>query len=713
MSWRDLAPLMKPRSVAVVGASEKAGFGKRALDNLLLQGFQGPVFPVNPRYPELAGVRCYPDLESLPEAPDCAVIVSPLPTVPGLLEAAARRRVPAAIVMAGGYAESGLEGARRQEELVLQCRAHGILLCGPNCLGIANIGTGAVMYGVPMGGKLSRGGVGLIGQSGGVTIHTTLTLMRTRGVGFSHFISCGNQADITLEEYIHYLLEDDGTQVVVVFAEGFRRAPDLRELGRLALERDKPIIVFKAGNSPVAARMARAHTGSLAGDREVAQAALRQFGVVQVHSHNELVETISLFSSREVLQRYHGGRRLAVLTGSGGTCSIAADAGHNAGLEFPELAEVTRERIRAALPSYGEPRNPVDATDVMFTDQKMLPAMLGPLLEDPNLGLIAVNIGAQVPSGESYRYWRWMSEATVALAANANKPVIAFNPLIGGARDPEVIGLLRQGGIPFLDGTELAFAAIANLARYREARDAAGEVASEAPTCGAASIRLGGPLGTPAAFDLLRAYGIPAVPSALARDIDGAAAEAARLGFPVALKVESADVLHKTDAGGVALALGTEAEVREAFKRVIASVARRHPGAAIDGVVVQRMAARGLEMILGIKRDPEFGPAVVCGLGGIYTEVLADVAIGIPPLSAPQAERMLRGLKCWPLLNGARGLPLADVPALRDALVALSRLAADLGDGIEGMDINPLIVHPSGQGVSAVDALFVMPGAAP
>ena len=702
---------MKPRSVAVIGASEKAGFGKRALDNLLHQGFQGGVYPVNPRYPELAGVRCYPDLESLPEAPDCAVIVSPLPTVPDLLEVAARRRVPAAIVMAGGYAESGPEGARLQEALVNQCRAHGILLCGPNCLGIANIGTGAVMYGVPMGGKLLQGGVGLIGQSGGVTIHTTLTLMRTRGVGFSHFISCGNQADITLEEYIRYLIEDDGTQVVVVFAEGFRRAPDLRELGRLALERDKPIIVFKAGNSPVAARMARAHTGSLAGDREVARAALRQFGVIQVHSHNELVETISLFSCRAVLQRYRGGRRLAVLTGSGGTCSIVADAGHAAGLEFPELAEATRERIRAVLPSYGEPRNPVDGTDVMFTDQKMLPAMLGPLLEDPNLDFVAVNIGAQVPSGESYRYWRPMSEATVALADKAGKPVVAFNPLIGGARDPEVVGLLREGGVPFLDGTELALTAIANLARYRSFRETARDDGPGAVRPAAQRPPLDRAPNTKAAFELLRTYGIPVVPTALARDADAVVQEAARLGYPVALKVESADVPHKTDAGGVALALGSEAEVRDAFKRVTAAVAQRHPGAAIDGVVVQRMAGRGLEMILGIKRDPEFGPAVVCGLGGIYTEVFADVAIGIPPLGPSQAERMLRSLKCWPLLDGARGLPPADVPALRDALVALSRLAADLGSEIEGMDINPLIVHPSGQGVSAVDALFVMPGA--
>jgi acyl-CoA synthetase (NDP forming) len=711
--WRDLSPLMNPRSVAVIGASQRADAlpnreprGNRVIRNLKNFGYPGRIVAINPKYREVMDCPCYPEIGAIPEPVDCVVLAVPNRHVPDLLESAAAAGTRAAVVFAAGFAETGAEGKARQARLEALSRERGFLICGPNCYGVLNVFGKAPLFASAIPAGFLPGPVALVSQSGGLSTTIANALMLNRHVGLSHIVSCGNQSGATFEEYFNYFVEDENTRVIAAFVEGFKQPEKLLAVARKAANRNKPLIILKGGRSEVSKRAAATHSGSLAGAAEVVDAAFRQGGIVSVRSLNELIDAASVFSCETFVKHYHGGRRIGVLSGSGGECTLVSDAAANVGLDVPELTETTKSQLQEAVADFGNMNNPLDGTGAMYDDEKIFPRLLQALIDDTHIDVVTINLEANDPRPKELKSGNRFSAAIENAAASSKKPIACFSSIVGGPIDPEILLPLRKAGVPLMEGAECATATIRNLAEYYEFQknrraNADKNIGAPAPH---AKLRPG-ILPAQAAFRLFEEFGIPAVPTVLANNADEAAASAERMGFPVALKIESAEITHKSDVGGVALKLSNATDVRDAHARISSEVSRRAPSAKIDGVIVQRMASEGVEMILGIKRDPLFGPVVLCGIGGILVELLKDVAIGIPPLSRDQARDMLERLRGFAILGGVRGKPPADVDALCDAIVGVSRLAVALGDQLAGLDINPMIVLPKGQGVVAVDAL--------
>ena len=710
--WRDLSPLIAPRSVAVIGASQRPSElgareprGNRVIRNLKNFGFPGRVVAVNSKYTEVMDCPCYPNLAAIPDPPDCVVLAVPNRHVPGLLDDAAASGVRAAVVFAAGFAEIGGDGQVRQARLDALSRDRGFLICGPNCYGVLNVYGKAPLFASTIPAGFLAGPVALVSQSGGLSTTIANALMLNRHVGFSHIISCGNQAGVTIEEYFNYFVEDENTRVIAAFVEGFKEPAKLLAVAAKAAGRNKPLIVLKGGRSEVSQRAAATHSGSLAGAAEVIETALRQSGIVQVRSINELIDTVSTFSCDGYIKKYRGGRRIGVLSGSGGECTLVCDAAATAGLEVPDLTESTKGQLQEAVADFGNMNNPLDGTGAMFDDEKLFPRLLQALIDDANIDLVNVNLEANDPRPRELKSGNRFSLLIENAAARSAKPIATFSSVVGGPVDREILLPLRAAGVPLMEGAECATLALRNLAEYYEFRAALQSKAARRFEIRAAQAHLpSGILPADAAFRLLESYGLPVVPTVLTQNPDDAARAAERMGFPVVLKVESAQISHKSDAGGVVVGLAAGAEVRDAFAQIQQRVGARVSNARIDGIVVQRMAGAGIEMILGIKRDPMFGPVVLCGFGGVLVEVLKDVALGIPPLSKEQAQSMISRLRGAAILGGVRGQPPADVDALCEAIVRLSHLAVSLGNRLEGLDINPLIVQTGG--AVAVDALI-------
>jgi acetate---CoA ligase (ADP-forming) len=711
--WRDLGPLMQPRSVAVVGASQRppaAGTreprGNRVIRNLRNFGFPGRIVAVNPKYSEVMDCPCYPDLAAIPEPIDCVVLAVPNRHVPDLLESAAAAGVLAGVVFSAGFAEIGDAGKQRQARLETLSKERNFLICGPNCYGVLNVFGKAPLFASPIPPGFLAGPVALVSQSGGLSTTIANALMLNRHVGLSHIVSCGNQAGVTIEEYLNYFVEDKNTGVVAAFVEGFKQPEKLMAVAEKAIAHNKPLIILKGGRSEVSQRAAATHSGSLAGAAEVVDAALRQSGIIQVRSLNELIDTASLFSCESFVKRHNGGRRIGVLSGSGGECTLVSDAAINVGLEVPELSADSKTRLPEVLPDFGNLNNPLDGTGAMYDDDKIFPRLLQALIDDTNIDIVTVNLEANDPRPKELKSSNRFSLAIANAAAAANKPIATFSSVVGGPIDPEILLPLRTVGVPLMEGAECAMSALRHLAEYHRFRKSWRKIDEEDGAAVPSHPKLpSGILPTEVAFRLLDSFRIPVVPTRLARSAEEAAATSEHIGFPVALKIESAQITHKSDVGGVALNLTGPADVSAAFTRIKSAVAAKNPRAEIAGVLVQRMAPEGIEMILGIKRDPHFGPVIVCGFGGILVELLTDVAIGIAPISRQQAVDLLKGLRGWPLLTGLRGKPPADVDRLCDAIVSVSNLAVSLGEQLLALDINPLLVHENNYGVVAVDAL--------
>jgi len=711
--WRDLSPLMNPRSVAIIGASQRGSSalnreprGNRVIRNLKTFGYPGKIFTVNPKYSEVMDCPCFPEIGAVPEPVDCVVLAVPNRHVPDLLDSAANAGVRAAVVFSAGFAETGPEGKERQARLETLSRERGFLICGPNCYGVLNVYGKAPLFASTIPAGFLAGPVALVSQSGGLSTTIANAMMLNRHVGLSHIVSCGNQSGATFEEYFNYFVEDNNTGVIAAFVEGFKQPDKLLAVARKAADRNKPLIILKGGRSEVSKRAAATHSGSLAGSAEVVDAAFRQGGIVPVRSLNELLDAVSVFSCAGFVKHYNGGRRIGVLSGSGGECTLVSDAASNVGLEVPELTETTKSQLQESVADFGNMNNPLDGTGAMYDDEKIFPRLLQALVDDANIDVVTINLEANDPRPKELKSGNRFSAAIERAAGSSKKPIVCFSSIVGGPVDPEILVPLREAGVPLMEGAECATTTIRNLAEYFEFQKTRHATSPDV----SASLDRGkkfdcGILPAQAAFRLFEEFGIPVVPNVLVHSADEAAAAAERVGFPVALKVESTAITHKSDVGGVALGLSDAVAVRDAYNRMQTEVGRRAPNAKVDGVVVQRMAGEGVEMILGVKRDPMFGPVVLCGFGGLLVEVLKDVAVGIPPLSHVQAHDMLKRLRGFPILAGVRGKPPADVEALCDAVVALSRLASSLGDQLAGLDINPLIVMPKGEGVVAVDAL--------
>jgi acyl-CoA synthetase (NDP forming) len=707
----NLAPLMKPASIAVVGASQRMTRATRVVANLQRFGYAGRIFPINPRYTDVLGLTCYPDLVSTPERADTVVVAIPAEQVPGVLRDAVATGVRGAIVLSSGFAESGAAGQQRQAELERLARDHGLLICGPNCYGVFNIRLGAAAFSADMAEPLRPGAVGVVSQSGGFSHAIGEYLMQQRCVGLSYIVSCGNQAGLTVEDYIAYLVEDDGTAVVGAFVEGFKKPDTFRHAASRARALRKPIVALKVGRSENARQAMLAHTGSLAGTSEIIEAVLRQSGVVLVSSLNEMIDTLALLSATRRHTRHSW--RVGILSGLGGECGRAADAADRAGVELPPLSAASVETMRGFMPDFANPRNPLDGTGAMYEDARLFPRLFDVMLREDTVDVVAVNLRANVPRPGGGAPSRPFSRAMIdALPRSEGRLVLAFSSFAGGDLDQEVIRPLADAGIPFLEGTETTMLALRHAREHRHFLDRADIAPASAtatrarPAAPPASARRQGTLGNAEAMQLLREFGVPLAETIAVKDADAAAAAADRLGYPVVLKIDSADIAHKTDVGGVRIGCADAAAVRIGFGEMLDEVRRRTPAARLDGALVQRMVTGGREMILGIKTDPLFGPAVVCGFGGIFVEQLRDVSLRVPPIGPADAAAMLAELRGAAILSGVRGRAPADTRALTDAIVRIAALADAHRHSLRALDINPLVVLDDGRGVVAVDWLI-------
>lgn len=701
---RSLERLFDPRSVAVIGASQDfASISGQPLLHLKNHGYRGAIYPVNPRYTEVAGLPCYPSVAALPAVPDLALVLISAARVPDALRRCGERGIPFALVVSSGFAETGGEGVRLQQELAEIARRYDIGVVGPNCQGMMNVAGGmyagfGAAFQIP---ALRAGPVSLVTQSGGFG-YAVVSLAEEAGVGFRHVVCTGNEAGISTLEFVSHFIEDSHTQLVAGYVEGLKDARHLIRVGERALAANKPILLWKVGDSEPGRRAAVSHTANLGGPAELYRAAFRQCGVLEVHDVQDLSDLVRVF----LYGKQPRGRGVAIVTLSGGAGVVTADQCVAFGLEVPALSAASEQRLTEIVPAFGSARNPVDVTGNIFNDPAMLREALRVVADDERVDSLIV-ITALVQGKMAAELAREIAELDRATA----KPVVvcwsARNELAA-----EAYVLLDERRIPRFKTPLRACRALAGLTDFAEARRRhaarAGERVRRIESRHAREqlAATGGVLGEHAAKRLLAAYGIPVTREELVQTREQAVASARRIGFPIALKVCSADIPHKTEAGAVRLALANEAEVGAAYDEVLASACRFNPRARIDGVLVQEMVTGAIEAIAGVVNDALFGPAVMFGLGGVFAEVLRDVSFRLCPVRRGEARDMIRGVRAYPVLAGARGKAPADLDALEEALERLSALALDLEPSVAEVDVNPLFVSPKGGGVKAGDALI-------
>lgn len=687
---------MNPRSVAIVGASQRKSRGTRVLDNLQGIGFDGPIYPINPRYDEIQGVRCYPSPGEVPGPIDSIVVAIPGAGVPGILKDAKDAGVKAAVVLSSGFREAGPEGLVRHQQLEDLARA-GMPICGPNCYGVLNLATRAATFSGRIPEPARSGPLAFVSQSGGFTNMVVNPLVEDRGLGFKYMVSCGNQVGARIEDYLRYLVEDPDVSVIGCFVEGLSSVDALIEVGDRARELEKHIVMLKSGRSIVASEAVASHTGSIAGSAKVVDAVLRRAGIISVGSLDELAETLCLLA---VGDPGRIGRRVLVVTGSGGESSHAADAAERAGVAMPRLSSDSAERlVSEVLPDFGNPRNPLDGTGAMFEDPNVFPGLMDVAVADDAFDVVAVNLGHRPPEGP-WAPMREFAKNIASLPAEVRSRVVGYSSMAGGPVDSELMQTLLDAEVPLLLGSEYAMKAIARVADRNETPAENGRSSQPGAAAAWPSVEN---LGVQEMWSLLGAYGVPVVDLKVARSRDEAVEIAAEIGYPVALKIASFAVAHKSDLGGVELNVGSADETAEAYDNIHAVASSVLEDSEAAEVIVQAMAPPGHELLVGIIRDEAMGPAVVVGTGGVYVEFLDDGRVGIPPFDVSQAHAMLREMRGFPLLTGVRGNIGSDLEAVAKLLANVSRMAVDLPDSVRAVDLNPVIVHPEGLGASCVD----------
>jgi len=696
-----------PKSIAIVGASsDPYKPSGRPLAALRGRGFAGKLFAINPRYDEIAGTPCYPTLLDVPDEVEMAIISIPAQFVLESLEQCVAKGVKVAVIFSAGFSEIGGEGEVLQRRMTELARQSGLRILGPNSFGLIRL-SNAVMASFSHIVDLepvTPGTLGFVTQSGafGAMTYAEAT---DAGVGFSSFTSVGNEADTEFSDFVDYLLDDPETQVIGGYLEGAKDGAKLRRAAEKALQRRKPILMLKVGRTGAGARAASSHTGSLAGDDQVYDAFFRQTGIVRIQSLEELTAFCVLHRGG----RSFRGKRVAILSGSGGHGVVLADRCESLGLSVPEITGATREKLEQHLPHFGSARNPIDMTAQGGVDTSMLGNCLQALANDDGIDAIMAHVFFLDREGTK------RAEELVEIYRSTNKAIVLMShKRIRSGVEEECVALLKDAGIPVLSDGLQAAQAVAQLAWYQEKASAAGADDGERtlPTIppvegrgeGVGKLLRGGvPLTEFHSKRILGSYGIPVTREALASSPEMAVTLARQLGYPVALKVQSTQILHKTEADGIRLDLGSDDEVRAAYDELLANAERFASGAELQGMLVQEMLGEGVEVIIGTTRDPAFGQVIMFGLGGIFVEALKDVSFRIAPLSRRDAREMIEEIKGYRVLQGIRGREPADVEAIIDTILRVSRLVEDHHDEIEELDINPLRVFPTG--ARALDAL--------
>ncbi|MEG0000567.1 MAG: acetate--CoA ligase family protein [Comamonas sp.] len=687
------------RGIAVIGASADATkIGGRPVHLLRRHGYAGAIYPINPKGGEIQGLPAYARLADTPEAPELALIAVPAAHALQAVEDCAARGVRAVVVLSSGFAEAGAQGAAWQAAMRATALRHGMRLLGPNCLGTVGVAERAIgSFSVALEDYYPRpGAIGIVSQSGNIGSYT-LQLLVQRGVGISRMVTTGNEAEVDLADGIAALARDPATRVILCCMETCRDGERLTQALAIAREHQTPVVVLKIGATEQGQAAAASHTGALAGSDAVIDAVLRRHGALRVRSHEDLVEIGQALSQ---LLPHSLPRKPAVtlVAASGGFGIMMADAMSDAGLALPALAAATRARIHKVLPG-ASTSNPVDASAQISSRPDILFEVLSALQEDPGEATTVLFLSLGLYSSRLRDIY--LQALAQLRAAYPQRPLIIIS------RGPaDAVVQIQALGIPVFSSIDAAARGIAALVRQAELLAAEQPPAVPARSAGArlpeSAFR-----NEYAAKQVLIDAGFEVPLERSVRDADAAVQAAEALGYPVVLKILSEDIAHKTEAGGVALNLADAAAVRAASARIFASVAAHAPQARIEGLLVAPMLRGGTELIAGISRDPVFGPVVMVGMGGIYAEVLRDVAVQPAPVSQAQALAMIRSLRLFPLLDGARGQARADIDAAARAVARLSEFACTHRDQVGEIDLNPILVRPAGQGIAILDALMV------
>ncbi|MBN1485118.1 MAG: acetate--CoA ligase [Chloroflexia bacterium] len=696
-----LEALFQPRSVAVIGASSTPGkMGYILMDNIIRGGFEGEIYPINPKGGEIMGRTAYPTILDVPEGVDLAVIVVPAKYIPDIVDECGEKGVGALLIISAGFRETGPEGARLERDVAARAEAAGMRILGPNVLGL--IDTISKLNATFATTMAKPGNIAFFSQSGALG-SAILDWSLEEGIGFSHFASLGNKADITEVDLLEAWEDDPHSRVILAYLEGITDGEKFMQVAR-RVTRKRPIIAIKSGTTQAGTRAISSHTGSLAGSERAYEAAFRQCGIIRADSVQDLFDFAELFSYQPMLR----GDRIAIVTNAGGPGILATDMLERAGLELARFGKDTIEAMRPYLPSTANLYNPVDVIGDARSDRYR--AAMEAVLQDAGVDGLVVLLTPQAMTDIED-----IAHTVVEIAKAHDKPVVTS--FMGGEEIRPAEEIFQANGLPTYPFPERAVMALGAMERQRlwlerprqqlvsfsVDRERVQEIFEKARL----EHRLN--LGEVEARDVMEAYGLALPQSRLARSPDEAVRLAGEIGYPVVLKIASPDILHKSDIGAVKIGLSSSGDVRDAFELIEYRAHRHNPDADVWGVLVQQMIRGGKEVIIGMSRDPQFGPLLMFGLGGIYVEVMKDVVFRIAPIDRSEAREMVEHIRSYPLLKGVRGEAPADIPAIIDTILRVSQLVTDFTEIVE-LDINPLIVHEAGQGATVLDARMILQG---
>ncbi len=688
-----------PRAVAVIGASESpTKIGHQVLANLVRSGFKGDVYPINPKADEILGLKCYASVLDIPGVLDLVVIVVPTALVAGVLEESGKKGAKGAVVITAGFREAGGEGPKREAQLLEIAHKYGMRIIGPNCLGFINTWTPIdTSFAVEATGP---GTIAFCSQSGALGT-AVLDYALAGDINLSHFVSLGNKADVDEVDLLNAWREDEHTRVILAYIEGLKDGPAFMQAARQTV-RIKPVIAVKSGRTASGSKAVSSHTGSLAGADAAYDAAFRQAGVFRARSVQELFDYAIAFASQPVLK----GNRIAIVTNAGGPGVMATDALEDNNLVLSQLLPETEAALAPGLPAAASTHNPVDVLGDAPSSRYLF--ALNIVLQDPGVDGILVILTPQ-----SNTEVIQTAEALIQVSKNADKPILAC--WMGGKVSSTGADLLASNGVPNYPFPERAVAALGAMCQYyRFQQQPPLELEAFAVDKSAVAnlfkaVRADGrnTIGDTEAQEILKAYGITTPKSAVGATPDEAVAYCREIGYPVVMKIASPDILHKSDVGGIIVGVKSDAEARQAFDTLIQRAKAAKPDATIWGAQIQEMVTNAREVIIGMNRDPQFGPLVMFGLGGIYVEVLKDVTFRVAPMPRIQAQEMVASIRTYKLLTGVRGQAASDLDAVVDTILRVSQLVTDFPE-IAELDINPLLVREQGKGAVAVDMRLIL-----
>jgi len=708
----SLERILNAESVAIIGASKnETKRGYQTIRTLLDEKYEGKIYPVNPKEKSIMGIKCYKKVSDIKRRVDVALVATPAASLPAVLEECGKNGVKGAVVLAGGFGETGVDGRQLEREMVAVARKHKIRLIGPNTSGMINLHDRLNLVGLK---NTPKGDIALLTQSGNMAL-TLITEAKIKSrKGFSYYVGVGNEADIKFHEYLEFFRQDPQTKAILMYVEGLHNGREfVQQAQKTALE--KPIILLKSGRSTTGKRSAGSHTGALAGISEVAKGAFQRAGIIVVDCSDMLFPAAETLASLPPIKN----NKVAILADGGGHATIAADLLTDSGLEIPELSEKTQEKLKRILPAAASVPNPVDVAGGTDADPSIFADCAEIILKDSNVGgLLIVGLfgGYGIRFAESLSLMEEDAAHRMGkMVKKRNKPIVLHS--LYNHEKPHALELLRYYNIPVYDSLDISVNCISVLAEYGNHLNSYHPKHSFDLNWGAKARPEGSKIFSAArkegrnvlleneAKALFAIHGIPVSEEGIVQTADEAVEFAKTLNKDVVLKIVSPDILHKSDAGGVRIKLKTENDIRKAFKEISRNTRKYNPEADIRGMLVSPMADEGVEIIIGTKYDDQFGPVIMYGLGGIMVEIIKDVSFRVLPITRSAAKKMIEQTKSFPILNGARGNPKLDQKAIRRLLMLCSEIVEAYPE-IEEMDLNPVIVHE--KGLSVVDARVIL-----